>query len=193
MAAVTYLEKRPEVESQLIGVVGHSSGGMMAIAAASKDVRIKAVAVWATIANYGLFLKLLRSRKFFFYSQWALLHKMRNEFRGNDFPRQLTNLRDMDPLSCVKKISPRPLLIIHEKDDLIMSVEHAYDLYEKAREPKKLVIGKGKMHSDADPFYSAVERDDGAIRITLDWFNNIFKNKAYSRKNPENTKLGDEK
>lgn len=172
-AGLTYLEKRREVNRQLIGVVGHSLGGTIAIVAASKEAQIKAVAVWAAISNYELFLKFLRSLRGNMMIRYALLRG--SEYRGNGFVHQIMNLNHMDPLNCVEKISPRPLLIVHEKHDLVVPVQHAYDLYEKAREPKRLVIGEGRMHSDADPFYSTVGREDGAIRITLGWLDSIFK------------------
>jgi len=57
-------------------------------------------------------------------------------------------------------------------------VDHAHEIYEQAGEPKKLVIAEGWVHSDKDPFFSSAEREDGAIRITLDWLNEVLKTPA---------------
>jgi len=88
---------------------------------------------------------------------------------------QLKNLGPLDPLNYVKEISPRPLLITHRKNDFLAPVIHAHELYEQAGKPKKLVIAKGWKHYDSDPFFSSSEREDGAIRITLDWLRGILK------------------
>jgi len=57
-------------------------------------------------------------------------------------------------------------------------VIHAHELYKQAGEPKKLVIAEGWKHYDNDPFYSSAERENGAIRITLDWLNDVLKTSA---------------
>jgi len=81
-------------------------------------------------------------------------------------------------MNYVKEISPRPLLIVQRKNDFLAPVIHAHEVYEQAGEPKKLVIAEGRMHSDSDPFFSSAEREDGAIRITLDWLKGILKTSA---------------
>lgn len=60
-SALTYLETRKEVNKELVGVVGHCYGGMIGIVTAAKDLRIKAVAVWDTPANYKRSLGNMRS------------------------------------------------------------------------------------------------------------------------------------
>jgi len=60
-AALTYLETRKEVNKEWIGVAGHCMGGAIAIVAAAKDQRIKAVAAWATSGNYKRWIRSQRS------------------------------------------------------------------------------------------------------------------------------------
>ncbi len=67
------------------------------------------------------------------------------------------------------RISPRPLLIIHRRKDMIISADYAYELEQHAGQPKELIVAEGRMHMDSNPFFSSKERDDGAIRLTLDW------------------------
>ncbi len=53
----------------------------------------------------------------------------------------------------IKNISC-PVLIVHGDRDMIVNVSHAYNLFELAKEPKKLLILKGAGHNDLIPFYN---------------------------------------
>jgi len=99
----------------------------------------------------------------------------RSQYRGKHILDRMKNLGHLDH---VKDISPRPLLIVHRKNDFLARVDHAHEIYEQAREPRKLVIAEGWRHSDRDPFFSSAERENGAIRITLDWLKSILKTSA---------------
>ncbi|MEI6437239.1 MAG: alpha/beta fold hydrolase [Candidatus Omnitrophota bacterium] len=52
------------------------------------------------------------------------------------------------PLDIVAKIAPRPVLFIHGDDDWLINVRHSRTLFEKAQEPKKLVIIKKGGHAE---------------------------------------------
>ena len=67
------------------------------------------------------------------------------------------------------KLSPRPLLIIHRRNERIISLPHAYELERHAGQPKMLVVAEERMHMDSDSFFSSCERRDEAIKLTLDW------------------------
>jgi len=173
-AALTYLETIPEVNKDSIGVVGHCMGGQVALVTAAKDPRVKAVVVWDTPGNYKRSLRRMRSlrgRIFFMIYPWS----KRSQYRGKDIADQSRGLGKMDPMDYVKQISPRPLLIIHRRWDRVVSARHAHELYEQAEEPKKIVIAKGRSHTDSDSFYSSAERGDGAIKTTLDWLGSVLR------------------
>lgn len=172
-AGLTYLETRQDVNRNLIGVVGHSAGAAVAIVTAARDPRIKAVAVWGALGNYKRFLRFLRS----LHGSIAMkldIWLSRSQYRGKHVFDQMMSLGQFDPMDHVMEISPRPLLIIHQRHEIWAPVQHAYDLYQEAREPKKLVIVEGWRHSGSKSFYSA-ERKDGAIRMTLDWLSSVLK------------------
>lgn len=65
----------------------------------------------------------------------------------------------------VDKISPRPLLLIRAGDDRLVPPEDCQSLYDKAREPKKLVTLPGVGHYEvyARPAFDAVMAE------TVDW------------------------
>jgi uncharacterized protein len=66
----------------------------------------------------------------------------------------------------VDKIAPRPLLLIATDDDRLVPPEESISLYEKAGEPKKLVMLKGHGHYEVyvDPAFTEV------MEPTLAWF-----------------------
>jgi fermentation-respiration switch protein FrsA (DUF1100 family) len=71
------------------------------------------------------------------------------------------------PEDMVAKISPRPILFIHAGADNLVSSEESQILYERAGEPKKLVIVPGVTHVD---FYLG-EAFGQVTSLSLDWFN----------------------
>jgi fermentation-respiration switch protein FrsA (DUF1100 family) len=79
----------------------------------------------------------------------------------------------INPLECISNISPRPLLIIHRKRDVVVPSESAHKLYNEAKEPKKLIMTDGKNHSELASFFTSTEKKDGAINLTLDWLTRI--------------------
>ena len=66
----------------------------------------------------------------------------------------------------VDKIAPRPILFITTDDDRLVPPEESRSLYDKAGEPKKLVVLQGYGHYEvyAEPAFSEVMRE------TLAWF-----------------------
>ncbi|MFH1562802.1 MAG: alpha/beta fold hydrolase [Nitrospirota bacterium] len=52
------------------------------------------------------------------------------------------------PIAVVDKISPTPILFLHGKDDWVIDCSHSQKLYEKAKEPKKLVIFEDAFHAE---------------------------------------------
>ena len=66
----------------------------------------------------------------------------------------------------VDKIAPRPLLLITTEDDRLVLPEESRSLYDRAGEPKKLIVLKGYGHYDvyAEPAFGEV------MAATLSWY-----------------------
>ena len=62
-------------------------------------------------------------------------------------------------------ISPRPLLLVHGDKDDVVDVKNATQLYEAAKDPKKLIIIKGAGHR--------LRRDERAVKTVVDWLKGI--------------------
>ncbi|MBI3966522.1 MAG: alpha/beta fold hydrolase [Chloroflexi bacterium] len=68
------------------------------------------------------------------------------------------------PEDVVDRISPRPLLLIHTEDDVIVPVDESRKLFERAGEPKQLVVLPGHHYSVyLPPLY------DEVTRLSLEW------------------------
>lgn len=65
----------------------------------------------------------------------------------------------------VARISPRPLLLIAAGDDRLVPPEDCYQLFDKAQEPKKLVVLPGVGHYEV---YTKPAFDE-VMRETIDW------------------------
>jgi pimeloyl-ACP methyl ester carboxylesterase len=61
---------------------------------------------------------------------------------GNIFSKKI------NPIDVVDKISPIPLLIIQGEKDPIIFKHHAEKLYQKAKEPKRIIIIKDGLHAE---------------------------------------------
>lgn len=74
-----------------------------------------------------------------------------------------------NPIDVIDKISPIPILIIQGEKDPIILKWHAEVLYEKAREPKKLIIVKSGLH--AEELYRQNPKD--FVNLCISWLQEI--------------------
>jgi fermentation-respiration switch protein FrsA (DUF1100 family) len=64
----------------------------------------------------------------------------------------------MPPAEAAARISPIPFLVVHGDKDPYFPVEHAYQLYEAAREPKELWVVPGFGHAESGSNAALVDR-----------------------------------
>ena len=133
-----------------IGVMGSSLGGTVAILAASKDERVKALVMWATPCHL-------------------------DELFQGEAPEGLENLRqDTRKYNVIKIVKENhcPVLIIHGNLDEQVPLSHAEVLYKNANEPKKIEIIEG-----ADHRFTNQNHRRRAVELTLYWFEKYLKRK----------------
>lgn len=70
--------------------------------------------------------------------------------------------KELAPQDWVAKIAPRPLLVIGGEQDAVATPDRVKALFEKARQPKKLVIIKG-----ADHVFTNKRRE--LVRVVTNW------------------------
>ena len=143
-AAIDYLVSIDKVDKSRLYLLGSSAGAAVCIYVAANDPRVSSIITFACPADFGFLADKQRAK--------ATIDHFRSIglIREADFPPSIDEWLDgfntASPLRWIDRISPRPILLIHgDKDDLV-PVEHAYKLYEKAGESKKIVVIPGAGH-----------------------------------------------
>lgn len=144
-AAVDLVLSRGDVRPERLAVAGFSGGAAAAVYAAAKDDRVKGLALCACPARFDkLAGKELEVEEFLAHARQIGIIK------APSFPEDPAqwwrSFQAMRPEMVVDKISPRPLFIIHGSADETVPAEHAMVLFQRAREPKELVIIGGAPH-----------------------------------------------
>ena len=153
-AAIDFLHQ-PRIDMTRLGVIGSSFGGIVALAA--RDDRIRAIVTLATLFSFPP-LSVLEPR----HSQDKDYIEVGSSKRLKmGFFEDLTKYSISDE---IKRIHC-PLLIIHGTSDDAVPVEHAYELYKYANEPKRLEIIDGANHVFDKP-----EHLKRVINLSLEWF-----------------------
>ncbi len=159
---IDYLWKLPEIDRAHLSLLGFSGGAAVAIYVAANDERVSCVAACACPAEFT------------FLSGVDEPQKMVDYFRGigiirdEDFPasaeKWLNGFNEIRPSDYIAGIAPRPLLLVHGNKDETVDVDHARQLYEKAGEPKQLVIIDGAGHR--------LRQDERVIKQVIGWLKN---------------------
>lgn len=158
-AAVDFLCNQDEVDSSRLCLLGSSGGAAISVYVAAHDPRVSSVVTFACPADFA-FLPTKENAK-------SLLDRFRSigVFRDTDFPPSveewLEGFSTVSPIRWVDKISPRPLLLIHGDKDDVVPIDHAFRLYEKAREPKEIITISGAGHR--------LRLEEKAITTAIDW------------------------
>jgi dipeptidyl aminopeptidase/acylaminoacyl peptidase len=138
-----WLAARPEIDGR-IGVRGSSMGGLMAIhAAAGSDHIAAAVAICPA-------------------AEWMLAEDVQRVLDGRPPPAgsALTEMRidaralaewldRNDVEEAAERMGPKPLLLIHARGDEVVPYTHSEKLYDRAAEPKRLLLLEGGHHRSA--------------------------------------------
>jgi len=153
--ALDYLQSRPEVDAERIGLTGRSGGGAYTWFLAAMDDRVKAAVPVAGITS-------LRN------------HIVDGVIAGHCDCMFQTNLYGWDYPQLAALISPRPLLIANQDKDPIFPVDGVFDVFQKTRRIYDLEQASDKLgiflceggHNDVQELQLASFR----------WFNRFLKN-----------------
>lgn len=124
--ALDYLESQPECEDGGVDYIGVSLGAILGSALAGADERVRSAAL---IAAGGDWRKLILGTDEFLTGL---------ERRPREFAAGLERLAPLDPSRWVKRISPRPVLIVNGRADHTVARSAAKALQEAAAEPKEV-------------------------------------------------------
>jgi alpha/beta superfamily hydrolase len=161
--AIDYLYKLDEVDKSRLSLVGFSGGAMASVYVAAKDKRITSLVACACPARFFDISEFSRVEEFLAHCRQVGI------IRDNNFPQSVEEwARGFDKVSSIKwihKISPRPLFIVHGSNDLTVPLSHAWDLYNKAKEPKEISIIPGAEHK--------LRLSESAMNAVLAWLRKV--------------------
>jgi fermentation-respiration switch protein FrsA (DUF1100 family) len=155
-AVIDYLCALPEVDRSRLCLLGFSAGAAVSLYVAAQEGRVSSVAACACPAEFTRLGE----------PQFSIDHyRSIGAIKDSDFPPSteewLNGFRLVKPIDYVAKIFPRPLLLVHGSKDETVPLADAHRLYDRAGEPKKLVIVDGAGHR--------LRQNKEAMAIVLDW------------------------
>ena len=168
-AAVTHLLRSELSKKDWVGVYGSSYGGAVAVCSAARDERISCVCLRAPVNDPLAFARSPLVQP----EVERLLKEKPDEVHGLSDPNTRRKiLRWMvedgarfSPMIEVSKISPRPLLVIGGDADKGIDLAGVRRLFERAGEPKNLVVVKGADHELTDP-----AANEETMNTAVSWF-----------------------
>jgi len=156
--AITFMESKPYVDKEKIFLVGHSLGAWATIITTAQDKRIKGAIAIAGGASQDEASNRRREHLEALIRQ-GFLKQLTPEEALDDWARMG---RELAPQDWAEKISPRPLLLIGGEQDATVTPERVRAVFDRAKEPKKLVMMK-----DADHVFTLKRRE--LVETVTDW------------------------
>jgi pimeloyl-ACP methyl ester carboxylesterase len=194
--AISYLEKRPEVDPQRIAIVGASLGAAVGIYTAGVDKRVAAVIAQGGWGSGPRKFKLQHRppegwNRFLNMMIDGVRHReqtgnslMVSRFDIVPVPERLrAHLRDghmqftaetplgmflFHPEDVIGNISPRPILLLHAVNDSVTPPEESIELYRHAKSPVELHMIDGADH------FMFVESNPRVANLVHDWLGRYF-------------------
>lgn len=139
-----WLAARPEIDGRRIGVRGSSMGGLLAIHAAAASPDIAAAVAICPAAEWMLAEDVQRVLDGRPPRPGSALSEMRI-----DPPALARWLDGNDVEEAVERMGSKPLLLIHARGDEVVPYTQSEKLYERADEPKRLLLLEGGHHRSA--------------------------------------------
>lgn len=136
-ATVDLLAARDDVEPGRIGLVGHDFGAMHGVILAAEDARIAATAMIAATPRWGDW----------FLPFWPI---------DGDRWDYLRALSPLDPISRIRDLAPRPVLLQFATNDFFIAAMTGLELHRAAGDPKE-IASYDADHGVRDP-QAAVDR-----------------------------------
>jgi alpha-beta hydrolase superfamily lysophospholipase len=147
------------VDASRVAVRGSSLGGFLAIRAASASREIGGVIAICPASERHLASGLRRGTL---------------EMRVGDPVALEAWLMAQDIGEAVERIAPRPLILMHAEGDTQIPSYHSEELYERAGEPRKLIIAPGGAHT-------TLQHDPELQGVALRWLERELAARGSSR------------
>jgi len=154
-AALDFLAGRPEADSKRLGVLGLSLGGCIAACLAGRDVRVRALVLWAAVAHLGR----LRDRLLPAFGDHRVLD-MEGWPVGRAFYEELPSIQPLDAVAGYAG----PSLVVHGAKDETVPPSDASDY-------RLALGGRCRVHlvKDADHVFSGLGFKSEAISVSREF------------------------
>jgi dienelactone hydrolase len=141
-AAMDWLEGRPEIDADKVGITGISMGSFWLTQIAAEDPRYKAAAGFYVCHENGMHT-IFNVAIPMFKDRYMWMAGYEDEDAFDEFAKTLT-------LEGLGEKIDRPYLIVAGEDDDLSPIEHTYKLYDEIAGPKTLVVYRGEVHGVTD-------------------------------------------
>jgi uncharacterized protein len=154
-AALAYLKGRPGADPDGVGFFGISKGGGAGLFAACADPYVRCCVTDGAFGTYSTLVPYMR-RWLRIYSDRPAIQALLPHWYYGIFGRRGLRLIEaerrchfphLEPV--LRRLSPRPLLMIHGAADTYIRPSMARALFDAAREPKELWLVEGAKHNQA--------------------------------------------
>ena len=156
---IDYLWENPEIDDAHISLVGFSAGASVSVFVGAQDKRVSAVAACACPADFNVISNAEKPQ--YTADYFRKVGIIRDAAFPPSLEEWLNDFRKINALSSVADISPRPLLLIHAEEDNVVPVNNARKLYDRAGEPKQIIIINGSEHR--------LRRNEIAVNTLINW------------------------
>ena len=158
-AVINYLYGLGEVDGSRLSLLGFSGGAAVSVCVAAQDKRVSSVVACACPADFTFFTEVNEAQSI------ADHFRSIGAIRDADFPSSIEewfdSFRVVSPIEHVAEIAGRPLLLVHGSQDETVDICHARRLYERAGEPRQMVVVNGAGHR--------LRQNDRAMTVAINW------------------------
>jgi len=141
---VRMLTERAEVDARRVAVRGSSMGGLLAIHAAAATTDIAAVVAICPATEALILEDLRRVARGEPAPPGSALTTMRV-----DAPALAAWLEEHDVRDAVTRLDSKPLMLVHARDDEVVPQTISEELYQRATEPKRILVLEDGHHRSA--------------------------------------------
>lgn len=156
--SVDFLQSRPEVDPDRISYVGGSMGGILGGLFAGVEPRVKAPVFIVAGGDWPYLLKNSIVGQVDLKLDYGQAQRLAHEAE--------VTLAPVDTLNTVQYISPRPMLMINAKHDILVNPFSNKEMFARAKPPKKIIW------FDSD--HGVPIKD--AVNVMLAWYNEYLIN-----------------
>ncbi|RJP59741.1 MAG: hypothetical protein C4549_01865 [Deltaproteobacteria bacterium] len=162
-AMIDFCFDHPGVDKRSVSLMGFSGGAAVSVYVTAHDPRIFSLVTCACPSDFRFISK--PENALLFLNQAREVGIIRDQNYPPSVKEWIAGFNDISPIKWVSRISPRPMLIIHGTDDELVDISHAKRLYEKAKDPKDILVIEGAVHR--------IRTDERAINGALEWLKKV--------------------